>query len=74
MSPKDFQAYAVGICNASVCSNLTLEETTRQLNREHPTGIGKWELSQEPTFAAGEPQPCPCNLHPETHKHYLFEC
>jgi len=71
----DFDAYRVGLCNASVCSSLDIEETTRKLNQEYPTGIvSKWKLSEEPTFRTGEPNGCPCDLYPETHKHYLFSC
>lgn len=71
----DFYLYSFGLCCACVCTTLTPEEALTRLNREHPTGISNdWQLSKDPTFASGDPNPCPCNSHPETHKHYLFEC
>ena len=72
---KDFEAYLVGIVYASVCSALSLEETTARLNAEHPTGIrSQWELSPDKKFASGGDNPCPCDRAPTTHKHYLFNC
>ena len=71
----DFEAYSIGICHASVCSSLTLEETEKQLNQEYPTGIqSQWKLSEDTNFQTGQSNPCPCEQHPKTHKHYLFDC
>jgi hypothetical protein len=70
-----FEAYAVGITHASVCTSMPLEEATEELNATHPTGIeSQWSLSENTHFASGKPNPCPCEDHPETHKHYLFNC
>lgn len=72
---KDFEAYKVGVFCASICSNLAVEETARRLNEERPTGIdSRWALSGDATFKSGEPNPCPCDRSPQTHKHYLFDC
>lgn len=72
---NEFTAYSVGIVSASVCTSLPVEAATARLNQEHPTGISsKWELSKDTTFAGGEPMPCICPDHPETHKHLLFNC
>lgn len=72
---KDFEAYAVGTVSASVCSSLSLEETEKRLNLEHPTGISSdWKLSEDTEFAQGQSNPCPCERNPKTHKHYLFNC
>ena len=74
-APYDFMAYAVGLCSASVCSNLTDEETTARLNADHPTGIdSRWSRSTDTTFVNGEPNPRPCDDMPDTHRHILFEC
>ena len=71
----EFAPYAIGIAAASVCSSLSLEETGRRLNDESPTGIpSPWQPSGDAEFRSGEPNPCPCERNPETHKHYLFEC
>lgn len=70
----EFVAYAVGLLCMSVCTSLTPEEATQRLNMEHPTGItSRWAVADE-EFAGGESNPCPCPDHPETHKHYLFNC
>lgn len=70
---QNFWAYTVGVCSASVCSSLPLEEVTAQLNREHPTGISsQWTHSKE-SFADGSSNPWPCPDSP-ANKHYLFEC
>lgn len=72
---KDFDVYAIGLCAASVCSSLPPEEIVTRINNEYPTGIdSKWAMSDDPTFRGGEPNPCPCDSGPETHKHYLMEC
>jgi hypothetical protein len=70
--PKDFEIYSTGIVYCSVCSSLGLEETLSRVNLEDPTRAG-WELAPEP-FRTGEPNPHPCENHPTTHKHYLFQC
>ena len=70
--PKEFLAYAAGMCYVSVCSSLPVEEATARLNREYPTGIeSKWSHSAE-SFRGGTPNPCPCRDFPDTHQHYLF--
>jgi hypothetical protein len=74
MMAKDFDIYSWGLCYASVCSSLPIEEITERVNRELPTGIkNKWKLHDEP-FKTGEANPHPCEANPETHKHYLFSC
>ena len=71
----EFDAYRVGVMMASVCSSLPLDATGRRLNAERPTGIpSPWQPSGDAAFRSGEPNPCPCERNPETHKHYLFEC
>lgn len=71
---KDFEAYSVGLMSASVCTSLPLEDATNRLNAEHPTGISsKWRKSDD-DFRSGQINPCPCEKHPKTHKHYLFNC
>lgn len=72
---KDFVAYSVGLCQASACTSLSVEEAAVRMNAEHPTGISsRWEMSSDPTFATGQTNPCPCDEHSVTHKHYLFTC
>lgn len=70
----DFDAYSVGLIYASVCTSLSLEEATRRLNAEQPTGVqSQWKLATE-DFASGEKNGCTCDQAPETHRHLLFTC
>lgn len=69
--------YAVGICKASVCADKKLKpkEVEKIFNVMNPAGTRHgWKLSKDRHFSGGEPNPCPCDQHPETRKHYLFEC
>lgn len=71
---EEFIAYSVGLCYASVCTTLRdTDEIAHRLNTEHPTGIAPWTYSGE-AFRTGQPNPCPCSNHPETHQHYLLSC
>ena len=68
---------AWGLCEISVCAanDATKEEIERHANRENPTGISsRWEISDDETFSGGEPNPCPCQDHPEERKHWLLDC
>lgn len=72
---KEFEIYAEGLVCTSVCTSLSVEEATVRLNQLRPSGImSQWVKSEDKTFISGEPNPCPCNTHPDTHKHYLFNC
>lgn len=71
---QDFEIYAYGLCYASVCSSLGLEQTARRLNQEMPTGIASdWKLA-DGNFRTGQTNPCVCEKHGEPHMHYLFSC
>ncbi len=71
---QEFVIYSTGVCYMSVCTSLSPEEATARVNAEAPTGVAsKWELS-EATFRTGQPNPCPCDKKPKTHKHFLFSC
>ncbi len=68
-----FDVYGVGLVCASVCSNLGLEETTKRLNQEHPTGISHgWEFSKN-KFRDGSDNPHICERDTDC-RHYLFNC
>lgn len=72
---QDYETLAVGLCYASVCSSLAIQETTQRLNREQMTGLEHgWDISEDEHFASGETNPCVCTQHPATHLHYLFVC
>ena len=69
-----FDPYSIGICHASVCSNLEPEKILERMNLEHPTGTPhEWAISEDECFAGGAPNPCQCTAH-EGCKHYLLVC
>lgn len=73
---KDFEIYGTGLVYTSVCAvaSMPAEEVARRLNEENPSGVmHPWTLAEE-NFRGGNPNPCPCDLSPETHRHYLFNC
>lgn len=72
---NEFEAYGMGIVHASVCTSLSVEEATKRLNEQYPTGIqSQWELSKNEHFSCGEHKNgCDCPDHPDN-KHYLFSC
>lgn len=75
----DFQVISYGLVYASVCSSLSEEETTAQLNLVHPTGAAytchlRWKPSTDERFPTGQPNPCKCELRPDTHAHRLYSC
>ena len=68
----DFTVYGEGLLYASVCSSLPPEEVKRRMGTRPSGTRGGWQLSENKTFRGGQPNPCPCDDHPQTHKHYLF--
>lgn len=69
-----FDVYAIGPLSASVCTDLGIEEATRLLNEENPTGISsRWAWAEGETFADGTPNPNTCEENGNL-KHYLFHC
>ena len=77
---EEFVAYSVGICAASVCTSLSIEEATERLNREKPTGIeSQWTKSEDEYFNGVDKEGqkakngCDCPDYPGN-KHYLFNC
>ena len=69
----EFTIYANGLCYSSVCSSLPQEEVKRRMAEELTGVTHPWTLSHKP-FRTGETNPCPGDMNPRTHKHYLFEC
>lgn len=71
--PAGIEIYSHGLCFASVCSALPVDEVKR-LMAAYPTGVSsQWTLSDDETFRNGSPHPCPCEAK-STHTHYLFSC
>ncbi|HYF26553.1 MAG TPA: hypothetical protein VD931_12510 [Baekduia sp.] len=69
--------YSSGIIYTSACADaaLTVEEVAAVVNDRSPTGISSpWRLAEAPTFVGGEPNPCPCEQHPDTRRHWLLAC
>ena len=68
--------YAAGLISMSVCaaSTATREEIENAVNASHPTGISsRWQISDDTTFASGEPMPAPCDQEPDR-QHWLVSC
>ena len=68
--------YNVGFVHISVCASedTSVEEILRVANQAHPTGLGHgWMLDDSPTFAGGQPNPCPCDQR-RGHVHRLLVC
>lgn len=73
----EFTIYALGVVSMSVCASnaLSPSEVEERANRESPTGIrSDWRLCEDERFLSGHSNPCPCNTHPRTHRHYLLNC
>lgn len=66
--------YKEGLLCASVCApaEMTGEEVAAEM-LPSGTSHGKWCVSDEKTFAGGEPMPCPCEQDP-SRRHWLLDC
>ena len=71
---EEFVVYAEGLLYASVCSSLPQEEVIQRMGHVTSGTQAGWVFSDHSAFASGQPNPCPCDKKPETHKHYLFNC
>ncbi len=69
-----FVIYTEGLIHASVCTDRPQSEVIAFMANRVSGTTGGWSLSEKETFSTGEPNPCPCDKKPETHKHYLFNC
>lgn len=69
----DFIVYSEGICFASVCTTLSVDDATKELNTRRPSGLHHgWSLSKE-SFATGQSNPCACDQD-AARRHMLFNC
>lgn len=75
MKPVYFEVYSLGIVCASVCTTLKdPKAVSNTMNERHQTGIDSvWEVSEDPTFQGGEPNPCQCKDDPDR-MHWLLNC
>lgn len=65
--------YSEGLCYASVCTSLDDEELDLRMAARPATATRGWVRSEDSHFTGGEPNPCPCDQRPDTHRHVLFE-
>ena len=67
----DFMIIRETLLNAIVCSSLSISRMARV-----PSGTTYgWVIYEGDIFPNDvDPHPGPCAEHPETHKHYLFNC
>ena len=72
---NDLVIYSNGLCCCSVCTDIEdLDELTRRVNEENPTGVeSQWSISEDTHFRQGQPNPCQCEKD-SNRKHYLFTC
>ena len=70
------EVYSHGVVHCSICTNIdSISLIENLVNAKNPTGIrSRWKVSKQIAFDSGQPNPCPCDQKPETHKHYLMEC
>lgn len=74
LSEVEVIPYRVGLCAASVYTNGTVENAIKYMNDIHITGLDHgWTLSTD-VFQGHDSNVVPCNQHPTTHTHVLFEC
>ena len=71
--------YSHGMFHLSICTNITDRvEIVRRVNEDTPAGTMesglKWEISEEPTFKGGQPNPTICDEGREDFMHYLMVC
>lgn len=67
--------YKRGPFCCSVCApeHMTGEEVAREVEAGSPAGTGAgWTISTNPTFATGQPNPCPCEQTPGR-RHWLLD-
>jgi hypothetical protein len=69
-----FEVYREGFLFMSVCTDMTPEEAERYAQVVKPSGTMQgWRISKD-KFRTGETNPCPCDQHPLTRIHILFDC
>jgi hypothetical protein len=69
--------YALGLVHCSACAPVTMaaDQIATAVNLKHPTGISsRWQVSDDPEFAQGAPNPAPCDQEPEARRHWLMVC
>jgi hypothetical protein len=69
--------YSLGIVACSVCAPTDMPPAmvVAEVNMQEPTGISSdWTLDEAPAFHTGQPNPSPCDKHPEVRTHYLLKC
>lgn len=66
-----FMILSWGLVSATVCTSLSVEEATKRLNAELPTGISsRWSIAEE----LGAEASTPCAVVPDQRTHLLFTC
>lgn len=69
-----FEVYREGLFFMSVCTDMTPEEAEQYAQTIKSSGTSRgWKVSKDKTFRTGEPNPCPCDQHPDR-IHILFDC
>lgn len=69
----DVIVYAEGLCFASVCTSLDDDGVSKAMAARPSGTTGGWTRSADTHFTGGQPNPCPCEVSPESRRHILFE-
>lgn len=73
LAGDDLSVFGEGLVYASVCTSLD-DAASDALMAQRLSGTdGGWKRSADPTFASGEPNPCPCERSPDSRRHILYE-
>ena len=73
----DLFVYASGLVCNSVCvpEDMPTEKIEELTNNQNPSGVTPWKISEDKTFADGNPQPNKCDKYPQEKRlHYLLNC
>lgn len=65
--------YSQGLLYASVCTSLDDKGVDEAMGALPATVTRGWTRSADATFDGGQPNPCPCEQRPDTHRHVLYE-
>lgn len=68
--------YYRGAFVAAVCAPtaMLLTHVIAEVERLYPCPTNRgWKNTSSDRFSDGQESPCPCNRHPESHRHWLLD-
>ena len=73
----DLFVYSNGLIFNSVCvpENMPLKKIEQLTNKNNPSGVMDWKISEDKEFIDGTPMPNKCDKYPQEKRlHYLLNC